>query len=606
MTELTRLALKRIKEVIEEYDVIVGILPTGYGKSKFLFHNREVFNKLGKVIHVLPLRSIVAKLAEDIRKLDDVGYQAGIIVEDVDKTPFLTSKYTVATFDSFLFNFYGIPVSEIWRSKWHSDVAFLTSRCSHVVLDEVHLVTTPDSIENVAEEFGKIVSVIRDSIKWYCRVGLKTIVFTATLYPWLIKYIIPEECRKTKIIVYAPETHQYYSSIASHASNMDVENFWDERDSFYSDFINYCNYVKTFFHFKRMEDILEETLENVERRRIAVMFNSVMRCIEFFEKYGEAFKRKGFTVAIIHGRMAPEAKREAIKAVKEEKSLVLFATQAVEAGVDVSFDKLVTEVAPPHSLIQRAGRVARYGLKENIRGKSKGKYEIHIVIGGRDLEEGVKKLCGGIYDVGLTLETAKTLLGDAKTESKVVEVNVNWRLPTTNNTWDYLKILCIPGEIEIPRLPNVLSFLNRLTHLRPGLKGRVLRELDEKFGGSFIRTSALTSLYVGPITGTFSREILSKYTIPISVDILRKHYDKILEISEGYIRIAVVVNDKITVVKGPRIGSFIKHPTLSMYDILRKVRRKYGEILGEHVKVIPLGLLGRRNIFNEKWGYIKW
>ena len=42
------------------------------------------------------------------------------------------------------------------------------------------------------------------------------------------------------------------------------------------------------------------------------------------------------------------------------KNLELLATQVVEAGLDVSADLLLTEVAPMNSLIQRAGRCARW------------------------------------------------------------------------------------------------------------------------------------------------------------------------------------------------------------------------------------------------------
>ncbi len=51
---------------------------------------------------------------------------------------------------------------------------------------------------------------------------------------------------------------------------------------------------------------------------------------------------------------------------KAGRNLIIVATQVVEAGVDVSADALVTELAPWASLIQRFGRCARYGGKGNI------------------------------------------------------------------------------------------------------------------------------------------------------------------------------------------------------------------------------------------------
>jgi CRISPR-associated endonuclease/helicase Cas3 len=48
------------------------------------------------------------------------------------------------------------------------------------------------------------------------------------------------------------------------------------------------------------------------------------------------------------------------------KNRVIVATQVVEAGVDVSADVLVTEIAPWASLVQRFGRCARYGGRGQI------------------------------------------------------------------------------------------------------------------------------------------------------------------------------------------------------------------------------------------------
>ncbi|MGB9588164.1 MAG: CRISPR-associated endonuclease Cas3'', partial [Armatimonadota bacterium] len=43
------------------------------------------------------------------------------------------------------------------------------------------------------------------------------------------------------------------------------------------------------------------------------------------------------------------------------KEAIVVATQVVEAGLDITCDHLVTELAPANSIIQRAGRCARYG-----------------------------------------------------------------------------------------------------------------------------------------------------------------------------------------------------------------------------------------------------
>ena len=44
---------------------------------------------------------------------------------------------------------------------------------------------------------------------------------------------------------------------------------------------------------------------------------------------------------------------------------ILVSTQVVEAGMDFSVEHLYSELAPINSLIQRAGRCARYGSRRS-------------------------------------------------------------------------------------------------------------------------------------------------------------------------------------------------------------------------------------------------
>jgi CRISPR-associated endonuclease/helicase Cas3 len=76
---------------------------------------------------------------------------------------------------------------------------------------------------------------------------------------------------------------------------------------------------------------------------------------------------KEVDLRLVHSRFRGEERRSwtesflSRKACGSGKNRVIVATQVVEAGVDVSADALVTELAPWASLIQRFGRCARYG-----------------------------------------------------------------------------------------------------------------------------------------------------------------------------------------------------------------------------------------------------
>lgn len=80
----------------------------------------------------------------------------------------------------------------------------------------------------------------------------------------------------------------------------------------------------------------------------------------------------GVDLRLVHSRFRGEERRSwteeflSRKACGPGKNRVIVATQVVEAGVDVSADALVTEIAPWASLVQRFGRCARYGGRGQI------------------------------------------------------------------------------------------------------------------------------------------------------------------------------------------------------------------------------------------------
>lgn len=68
---------------------------------------------------------------------------------------------------------------------------------------------------------------------------------------------------------------------------------------------------------------------------------------------------------LYHGRLDPAQRSQVFARVKEldinNTPYVLIATSAIEVGVDLDADHLLTEICTPEALIQRAGRVNRHG-----------------------------------------------------------------------------------------------------------------------------------------------------------------------------------------------------------------------------------------------------
>lgn len=96
--------------------------------------------------------------------------------------------------------------------------------------------------------------------------------------------------------------------------------------------------------------------------RTLVVANTVERVTAVFSELRRAEPRA--ELVLLHSRFRPEDRRwntEAALAPPGNNGTVVVSTQVLEAGVDVTSDTLITEVAPWSSLVQRAGRCNRDG-----------------------------------------------------------------------------------------------------------------------------------------------------------------------------------------------------------------------------------------------------
>jgi len=109
------------------------------------------------------------------------------------------------------------------------------------------------------------------------------------------------------------------------------------------------------FEFVKDNDKLRSKID--EGKRILFILNTVDRAIKLYDELKNLARNK--KVLIIHSRFTYKDRSS-----KEEEiatSTILVATQVAEVSLDISFDILVTEIAPLPALIQRFGRVNRYG-----------------------------------------------------------------------------------------------------------------------------------------------------------------------------------------------------------------------------------------------------
>ena len=116
------------------------------------------------------------------------------------------------------------------------------------------------------------------------------------------------------------------------------------------------------------EPLTAERVLDVHTGRSLVICNTVDRARRIHAELAEAVRHTDTEVMLLHSRFLRED-RDRIEATLRAQfgkdappdgSLIVVSTQAIEVGVDITSTRLHTELAPANSILQRAGRCARY------------------------------------------------------------------------------------------------------------------------------------------------------------------------------------------------------------------------------------------------------
>lgn len=154
------------------------------------------------------------------------------------------------------------------------------------------------------------------------------------------------------------------------------------------------------WHDRPLKGLLPAVVNAVEEgKKVLVIANRVAQAQEIYRELSEALEG----VHLLHARFTrrdrvakERAILEALRGGKDQGIKVLVATQVVEVSLDISFDTIFTEVAPVDDLLQRFGRVNRYG--ENPEG-----VQVHVA---SPFDEGELRLVYDLERIKATLKAA--------------------------------------------------------------------------------------------------------------------------------------------------------------------------------------------------------
>lgn len=111
-----------------------------------------------------------------------------------------------------------------------------------------------------------------------------------------------------------------------------------------------------------IDDFCEDFCLKWQGESTMIVVNTIQSSLSIYAQLKD--KLAGGTVRYLSTNIIPKARRERIEILRKQlktEKLILVTTQVIEAGVDISFDRVIRDLAPLDSIIQCAGRCNRNG-----------------------------------------------------------------------------------------------------------------------------------------------------------------------------------------------------------------------------------------------------
>ncbi len=354
--------LAKIERLPEKLDI-----PTGLGKTAAVvlawLWRRRFADKATReatprrLVYCLPMRVLVEQTTECakewINKLSRCGaldeniavhvLMGGEIADDWDMYP-ECEALLVGTQDMLLSRAlnrgYGMS-----RYRWPMHFGLLNNDCLWV-LDEVQLMGSGLATTAQLEAFRRAMGVFSPGP------GAQSLWMSATLAKEWLETV---DFKKYTSSLSSP----FHGLEGSDFKNGDLDKRWNARK-------NLHRAEATISDAKGLaEKILTAHNDAPEPKgRTLVVMNTVERAIALYNKLLKLPNKEKLKPILLHSRFRPPDRRsnlDALLAKPPPEGVIAVSTQVVEAGVDVSAQRLFTELAPWASLVQRFGRCNRRG-----------------------------------------------------------------------------------------------------------------------------------------------------------------------------------------------------------------------------------------------------
>jgi CRISPR-associated endonuclease/helicase Cas3 len=371
---------REVQKILQRGKSVLLVAPTGLGKTHAV--TADIQERFTKTIYAVPLRALGVGIRNAILELERNGstIEPKIHHGDSQESVLFGEEVVITTYDQVVCAVPGLPLSLPLRAGHAAAGALLMSR---LILDEAHLAW---GISDQA------LTILLGIVDFRTKLGLQTVLVTATLPEAIANRIATDFDLEVLIVGKGQLTEDEGLRLREANRRVEVE-------SLRLDVIS--REVGKKLDWSRLDEKLL-----VQGRKRIYFANTVERIQETYERLVQGGLNPN-SITVLHNRM-PRSLRVLAETECTDRfgkrspdgDWLLLTNQVAEAGLDISAPLVVSDPAPVDTLVQRAGRCARWFRDSVIKG------QFYVIDGPND--EGRKQLVGP-YRVDLVEAARKKL-----------------------------------------------------------------------------------------------------------------------------------------------------------------------------------------------------